>query len=484
MKINIDKLEFNLPKKPFGSLPKKMDILTDNIKLIGEKAGTSNEKFSKAESALISAIQNNQDLADALDEPIKVRALAIFLQMGSSETIHLTESVFNKIDLLRPTPSALLIHSLYQHYLSIFDLLDNPAVVARWLRKAMDRKGLLKVFHKHLLSDSGPRWLAEQCISNDREFANELVHLNLGNYSSGRFFSVAKRFYYVERLKVIPVNLPDPLLLELQQQVTFESRYDEDFLLGHKALQILIGRAPDSGIHDSWLNVIMAIAGDPRVPKTNPSYQKWWSRISPSLNTKVRGWLSRLDLRLFLEALKNYSAQPKNTEFKRMFPSRKKFLEGLLDKELITGTRLYLSAGAKSYLHKNYDPTHLPNYSNIIDGSRSIIHVELGKAHMIEGSHNCYLWIYPKLDSSAIVFDYEKDRVTYSSLTRGLSYEMKRKRTPHKENIMHNPTRFAWQHKAIKTLSSIGINISPEDVLSQKDYSLYKRSYGIEYGHY
>lgn len=484
MKIKLTELEFSLPKNPFGSLPKKMDLLANNMKAIGEKAGTSNEKFNKAGSALISAIQNNQDLADVLDEPIKVRALAVFLQMGSNETIHLTERVFNKIDQLRPIPSALLIHSLYQYYLSFYDLLGNTTPIAEWLRKAMEGKGLLRDFHKHLLSDSGPRWLAEQCISNDREFANELVHLDLSNYSSGRFFSVAKRFYYVERLKTIPANLPDPLLLELQQQVTFESKYDENFLLGHKTLQILIERAPDSGIDDSWLNVIMAIAGDPRVPKTNPNYQKWWSRISPSLNIKVRGWLSRLDLRLFLEALKNYSSQPGNTEFKRMFPSRKRFLEGLLDKELITGTRLYLSAGAKSYLHKNYDPDHLPNYSNIIDGSRSIIHVELGKAHMIEGSHNCYLWIYPKLDSTATVFDYEKDSVTYSSLTAGLSLKMKRKGTPHKENITHNPTHFAWQHKAIKTLSSIGININPEDVLSQKDYSLYKRRYGVGYGYY
>ena len=61
---------------------------------------------------------------------------------------------------------------------------------------------------------------------------------------------------------------------------------------------------------------------------------------------------------------------------------------------------------------------------------------------------------------------------------------MKRKGTPHKENITHNPTHFAWQHKAIKTLSSIGININPEDVLSQKDYSLYKRRYGVGYGYY
>jgi hypothetical protein len=228
----------------------------------------------------------------------------------------------------------------------------------------------------------------------------------------------------------------------------------------------------------------MSIAGDPRVPTTHPNHQKWWSRISESFKNKVKGWLSKMDLRLFLEALENYSLQRGNGEIKRMFPSRKKFLEGLLDKELITNTRLYLAQGAESYLKKNYEPEHLENYnySTIKGDARSIIHVQLGKVHLIEGSHSCYLWIYPKLDPSAIVFNYAKKNVLYDSLTSGMSGKMKRCRTPHKENITHSPVNFSWQRKAIKTLNSIGVKIYPEDVLSQKDYSLYIRKHGMGYG--
>ncbi len=483
IKIKINKLKFELPEKPFGDRPEEMDSLADKISSIGGKVGTNNKKFKRALAEVASAIDKNQDLADVLGEPIKIRALAILLQ-ESNEKICLTENVFNKINQLKPNPSTLLIHSLYQYYLSLFDLLDDRTAVSNWLKEAMKKKGLLKDFHKDLLSDSGPRWLAEQCITNQREFSNEITYLGLANYSSGRFLSVAKGFYYIEKLKVIPVNQPDPFLLELQQKATFESHYDENYLLGHKILEILIDRAPDSGIDDSWRNVIMAIAGDPRVPRTHLNHQKWWSRIDPSLKVKVRGWLSRLDLRLFLEALKNYSSQPGHSELKRMFPSRKFFLDGLLDKELVTNTRLYLSEGAKRYLHSNYDAEHLPNFSTITGDSRSIIHVELGGVHLIEGSHNCYLWIYPKLDSSAIVFDYEQNRVTYSSLTRSLSSKMRMKGTPHKDNITHNPTNFSWQHKAVKTLNDIGVKIAPKDVLSQEDYALYKRLYGIEHEDY
>ena len=482
MKIKINKLIFECSKTPFGAFPKKIDSLKSELKLIGGNAGTSNEKFNRALSAVNSSIENNESLADILDEPIKVRVLAILLQKISYKKIHLTKNVFIKIDQLRPTPSALLLHSLYQHYLSYYDLLEDPVAVATWLLKAMKDKRLLKDYHENIFSESGPKWIAEQCIANDREFLNELVTLGLENYSSGRFLSFAKKFYYIEQLKVIPVNQPAALLSELQKQETYDSRYDENYLLGHKILQILIERAPDLDIDDSWLNVVMSIAGDPRVPTTHPNHQKWWSRVSVPLKNKVQGWLSKLDLRLFLEALKNYSLQQGNSEIKRMFPSRKKFLEGLLDKELITNTRLYLASGAESYLLKNYKPEHLTKYSTIKGDPRSIIHVQLGEVHLIEGSHSCYLWIYPKLDPSAIVFDYAKTNVFYDSLTGGMSLKMKRCHTPHKENITHSPVNFSWQRKAINTLNSIGVKVSPEDILSKKDYSLYIRQHGVEHG--
>lgn len=481
MMIKISKLNFECSKTPFGAFPKKIDSLKSDLKLIGENAGISNEKFNRALSTVNSSIENNKSLADILDEPIKVRVLAVLLQEISYKRIHLTKNVFIKIDQLRPTPSALLFHSLYEHYLFYYDLLEDPVAVATWLLKAMKNKGWLKDYHKNIFSENGPKWIAEQCIANDREFLNELVHLGLKNYSSGRFLSVAKEFYYIEQLKAIPVNQPAPLLSELQKEETYNSSYDKDYFLGHKILQILIERAPDLDIDDSWLDVVRSIAGDPRVPTTHPKHQKWWSRVSVPLKNKAQGWFSKLDLRLFLEALENYSLQPGNGEIKRMFSSRKMFLEGLLDKELITNTRLYLAQGAKSYLLKNYKPEHLKNYSTIKGDARSIIHVQLGKVQLIEGSHSCYLWIYPKLDPSAIVFDYAKTNVSYHSLTGGMSLKMKRCHTPYKEKITHSLVNFFWQRKAINTLNSIGIKVSPEDLFSEEDYRKYLDLYGIEH---
>jgi len=477
MKIGITELNFVLPANPFGLLPQRFENITNSIKTLTRKAGTSNEKYKEAYAAVHLAIRKSQDLTRVLDKPIKVRALAMLLQSEIQDQINLTDTVLRKINQLRPTPSSLLIHSVYQHYLSRYDKLSQPQSVADWLRSTMEMKGMLKDFHKYLLGYNGPKWLAEQCIHSKREFSNQINHLDLQNYAAGRFLTIAKQMYFVEQLRVIPSNQPHPLLEELQNRSAFETRYDANHLLGHKVLQILIDRAPVTGIHESWLNVIMGIAGDPRVPATHPNYQKWWSHIDSGLNRKVRGWLSRLDLRLFLEALKDYSYQQGNDELKRMFPSRKYFLEGLLNKQLITNTRLYLTSGAAFYLRRNYKKEHLPNYS-MVDGSRSIIHVEMSGTHLIEGSHSCYLWIYPKMHDSAIVFDYSKTHVTYRSLTQDLSDTMGAKGTPSYDNITHFPLNFHWQHKAIGSLNSIGIKITARDILPPADYHEYLRLYG------
>ncbi|MEI8647018.1 EH signature domain-containing protein [Paraglaciecola sp. Hal342] len=93
--------------------------------------------------------------------------------------------------------------------------------------------------------------------------------------------------------------------------------------------RILIDRAPKQGVDESWQNAVIAIAGDPRVPKSHPRYMKWWSQLTNAQSKKVQGWLSKLDLKLFLEALEDYSKSSRDDDMIRMFPSRKHFLEGM-----------------------------------------------------------------------------------------------------------------------------------------------------------
>jgi len=476
MKLHISTLRFQLPSNLLQKNIKKLDKLSENLRLITKNAGTENKKYQQSELLIRRAIKNKVHLTKVLDEPIKIRALAILLQSEYSSHIDLDQSVLNQIDKIRLKPSSLLVQSVYQYYLKEYN--NVSSYIANWLIVAMKKKGLYQNFHSGILGLDGPHWLAKQCVDNKKEFLTQLKIFDLENYSSGQFLTVAKKIYFVEQLKTIPINKKHPLLQEIKKQSVYDSLYDKQLLLGHKILEILIKRAPVTGIHNSWLNVIMTIAGDPRVPKTHINYQKWWRTLEDSLIDKVKGWLSHLDLRLFLEALENYSLKLGNSDMKRMYPARKKFLEGLLDKKMIKHTRLYLTSGFISYLCSNYKPEDLPSYSKVTTGSISVIYIQLNKAHMIEGSHSCQLWVYRSLQKSATVLDYSKSGATYSSLTSGLNNYKRNQSSDLIDNIVHYPP-LLWQHKAIKALNKAGESITGKDVVSKEDYKTYKQHYGV-----
>jgi len=480
-KLSVESMKFLIPDDPFGYYIAKIKKLETELSFLAKKAGTENKKFSVALKSLIENVRKNRDLETELDSPIKVRALAVSLTTSCADHISLTQRILNKIDQLRPKPSTLLIQSMYHFYLKRYDQLSDPRAVAGWLLKSLPKRNLKKPFHDVLLSPKGPKWIAKESIRTKREFQNIVSYLGLDRYTSGRFLTVAKNIYYIEQLKSIPLNQPHNLLLEVQKTSVYESTYDESYLVGHKVLEILISRAENTKIDDSWLNVILSIAGDPRVPRDHPLFQKWWSLLSSRFYNIVLGWLSKLDLRLFLEALENFSNLPGKEELHRMFPSRKKFLEGLDEKRLISHTRLYLSKSAERYLKRNYKPEHLPAYSIVNDGTRSLIHVQFvnNQAHMVEGSHSCFLWLYRNLHSSAVVYDYGANSVFYNELTSGLNYKMMEKNCAAVAQIKHTPVNFRWQKNAIEALRDLGIKISAQDVLSLEDYRSFKRKFGV-----
>ena len=488
MRLAIRKLKFSIPDMPFGKNSQVMEGLVSELKKVTRKAGTENSKFKKAFTEVYSSAKSGGDVQSHIDSKIHVRAFAIALQSDVSNRIKITDKLIDKINQLCPKPGALLIDSMYQHFLNEFESLSNPTSLIEWLVWARRSRNISERYDEDLISINGPNWLATRAIEHNIDFDQQLLELELHHFKSGQFMTASKRIYYVEQLRSIPVNSDHELLVELQKRSVFESRYDEDQLLGHQVLEILIRRAPDTDISDAWLNTIIAIAGDPRVPNSHHNYIKWWSHLGPKYVAKVRGWLSKLDLKLFLEALQNYSDSSDDDELKRMYPSRKRFLEGLFDAGYITHTRLYLSWSAANYLKRNYKSEHLPSFSSV-DGNKSIIHVQLGDRHIIEGSHSCYLWVYRSLDESATVFDYNKTSESYSGLTSNLGRMMRNKGFPPIDNIQHREFKdkggrqiktWYWQRKAVKALNSIGVGIKMQDVLTDTDYSSYIRSYGVE----
>lgn len=481
MRIKLKKLHFILPEAPFGQNKDKLTVLASGLKKLEKKAGTSNDKFKVSWAKVYLAIDSGKPLERSIENKTDIRALALALSSKQREKVRINNIVLSKISTISLSkPNNLIIESIFQYFLNEYSQIKSLEDVSGWLVSSRKLRKLEQWYDEYLISSFGPKWLAEYAIKNNKDFDQLLCELGLGQYQSGQFMESALRIYYVEQLKSIPINKPHELLVEVQKPAVYRSKFDETELLGHQVLKILIEKAPSHDIHHSWLDVILAIAGDPRIPKSHQRYTTWWSHIPPRLISKVRGWLSGLDLKLFLEALEDFSNASSDPEMKRMYPSRKHFLEGLYVNKLIQNTRLYMSRQMAYFLKRNYKPEHLPDFSIVADGDKSIIYVNLGNAHLIEGSHSCYLWIYKFLDPSATVFDYAKTQETYRGLTSGLDWKMGEKGYGSSANITHNPSNFSWQRKAIETLKELRVAVTMKDVLTNEDYRTYVRDHGVD----
>jgi hypothetical protein len=448
---------------------------------ITKKAGTSNPKFDMAWNKLFVLLNTNLFEQYNIDNRFDVRALAIALNANANlrNKINITKPLLDRVASVVPNGSSLFNDALYQYFLTDFDGIEDLDFVGQWLKNEREKKNQAHIYDKFILTSNGPKTLAKDAIDNKLSFAHQTRRAEIDGYASGQFLKRALSIYYVEQLKVIPVNQPDALLDEVGVPEVFNAKYDDNELIGHKVLNILLKRAPKQDIHESWQNTIIAIAGDPRIPNSHPNFLKWWSHIPEDQIKKVRGWLSKLDLKLFLDALEAFSESSFDTEMKRMFPSRKKFLEGMHDVGAILHTKLYLSRQADQYIQKNYKPEHIPEYSIVEDGERSIIYAELTNGHMVEGSHNCQIWFYRNLHESAQVLQYGKQRVSYRSLTMGLDEKMDRYGCAAYDNFTHSPSNYSWQHRSVNTLREIGVKIRAADVLVASDYKVYKRLHGV-----
>ncbi|MGI2116628.1 EH signature domain-containing protein [Shewanella oncorhynchi] len=474
-------MEFVLNDLRYLKNIKVMEQLTLEQSSIAKRAGTDNPKFEAAWVRLLNLLSRNKFELFKIENRFDVRALSIALteQLGFRKAIRIERHLLSDVSAMIPKGSNLFIESLFQFFLSDFDSIKDPDVIGDWLCRERKRKGLNLLQEEKVLCADGPTFLAKQAINRGATFEQQINHWKLDGYASGDFLKRAQSVYFVEQLQNIPVNKPHQLLEEISKPFVASSRYDANDLIGHVALRILIDRAPTQQVHESWQNAVIAIAGDPRIPKSHPRFIQWWSQLSPQQSKKVQGWLSKLDLKLFLEALEDYSKSSRDADMMRMFPSRKHFLEGLHQAGTIVHTKLYLSKKADWYIRKNYKPEHVPDYSIVEDGDRSIIYAELTNGHMIEGSHNCQIWFYRNLHESAQVLQFGKQRVGYRTLTAGLNEKMYKYGCEAHDNFTHTPANFSWQRRSIKALNELSVKIRAAEVLSEDDYRIYKRLYGV-----
>ncbi len=397
------------------------------------------------------------------------------------------EELLSRFLLGKSRLSLLALMSLLELYFRDFDKLtfqrdELEEFLKEELSKITNKDSELSRLAKYrykILSINGPKWMVQEAKRKGIDLANIYQKIGLQAFGQGRYIQLAQTHYYLETLKTIdPTDIDNPVLSEVARQDVYSAPYSDTRRIGHEALSILIDRVSGNSVPEHWRSLVLAIAGDPRVASSSDKYQIWWSLLKEDQVKKVRGWLSKFDLKLFLEALKESAKDAYESDIERMFTDRKNFMEGLDSQDLIIESRLFLSRTAETYIKSKYKRSELPTYALSGSSQTSVIYLNVNGVHMVEGSHSFTLKLMDKLPSKSNILNYSKGKFSDADFRTGISFDYLREYGDKGiAEIRHD--QLIWQNKAINFLNKNRINVYVEDVLSPELYVRYKRRFGV-----
>ncbi|WOX05952.1 EH signature domain-containing protein [Microbulbifer pacificus] len=489
-------LAFDLPEwtendfAPLRKAEKKM-------KEIGSGSGESSPRFRRACELLrkLASVREIDAIHRAISDTLHVRAYTFLLYSDEqfARCVGVGAGCLSRMRAVREPMTKLSLLQLVRAYFNHFDSISNEEELSAWsdfiqeqLAPQARRGGQtdLAVYAEHrgeLFSPFAPYRLVKAARKQQIDFDGLIRRYHLGTFSGGVFLSRCQNIYYLETIRNIPVGENDPVLQEVVKPSVCNSNYIPGKLLGLEVLEILIDRSPQGEVSQAWQNAILSIAGDPRVPRSNPSYQKWWSLLGDERVSKVRGWLSRFDLKLFLDVLEQSARDGKIDDMERMFKPRKAFMEGLLESGVVSESRLFLGDYAEHYLKRQYKREELPAYTRVHSRQTSMIYLNLaGSVHMIEGSHSFRLKLLDKLPSNQKVRNYDIRTIDDSYLRSQLMFDYHREYGASEEVLeLTHDVHFNWQRKAIAYLKYKGVKAEPAKLIHPDQYRAFKQKVGV-----
>lgn len=347
-------------------------------------------------------------------------------------------------------------------------------------RQQSIRKDIISVLGEHpwLLELDAPLRLVQLARSEGRDFNDAISAYGLDGFDGGRYGDICRAHYYLETLRSLYPGEHDPVLDELLKPSVAMAPYQGEKRIGHAALEIMIDRVADEP-GDVWQNFIISLAGDPRIANSAPAYREWWQPLGAERIAKVRGWLSREDLRLFLQAVEQYGIESDNDDLQRMFPARKLFLEGLFKLKLIRNTRLLLGHRAEQSVRRILGKEVRTSFAKM-DGvmtDKAVIYLDCGDFHLVEGSHSFKIWVY-LAPPSDLLTSYQRSSFSHSDLTTKVPGDYRRTYPSLPcDAFVHTP--HTWQYRVFSFLADNGIGLDMEQLLSPADYKNQLQRFGI-----
>ena len=497
MKLSLPELRIELPEwKPQDF--RSIKLSTKEIAKVGSGAGKGSDRFVIARNRLneASKVGDTSYLLTQIYDAIDARAFADLLCNDNefAENVAITRELLDQLSALRSPMSRLALTQLIRAFFIHYDLVAEKGDLNDWchflklqLNIYSGKSGAseLRTYARHadlLFQVDASRYVVQQAVDEEIDFDTLIQRFGLTGYSDGRYLTLCRYQYYLQTLNDIPVGENHPVLSEVCNEDVVNSPYSDGKLLGHAILETLIDRADPQSISKSWQSTILNIAGDPRVPRTHRNYQQWWELLGPNRIAKMRGWLSRLDLKVFLKILEQSAKDGSNTDMERMFVSRKAFMGGLLKQGHVTESRLFLSDEAVRYVNRHYKPDELPSFARVSSSKTSMIYLNIsGKVHMIEGSHSFKLKLMDQLPVTSNVTDYGVSRFRDSDFRNSIVYKYNREFSGRDGMLeLTHDVHLNWQHRAIEYLRGKRLQIKVGNMIDKSRLREYKRKYGSD----
>ncbi|OOF44418.1 EH signature domain-containing protein [Rodentibacter trehalosifermentans] len=488
--IRLPSINFTLPERNID-LSKEVK----KLKRLAMNAGRGSDFFRENYLKIFRQLERGEFFPLSLEIPKQIYiyltiALQKELKESMAEQINFEPPLLEQFAKVRSPMSHLSLMMLIQLYFERFDGLtkssENFDYLCQFLRHQVKLLNKFRQRKENELARSDLARYAEQAEwlfnrqaplnivkfahQKQQDFTYTLQDLGIAAFRNGRLLHISQNIYYIETLKTIPLGKPHKILSEVTKKDIIQVQYNKSYWIGHKVIEILIDRTINEGgdLSEYWQSVILDIAGDPRIASTK--MDTWWRPLGEKRIQQMRSWLSRYDLKLFLELLEQSAKDLGNEDMERMFAGRKRFLEALFDNDFIQHSRLFFTKDALDYLRRHYSNGNRFSAYATVKGESSVIYLQLKNGwHLIEGTHNFKLRYFDEIPSRSKITHYNYRNFERNELASDLEnyylseFHQEMDSTPH--DAYGN-----WKVKLLKWLEKTDVNLPVDSVLNKDEY--------------
>jgi hypothetical protein len=469
--LQLPELSFKIPEHSGLSDIHMFKSLADDFKKLGEGNTPKARWFHKRRQEIMDDLANGVKMKHVI---VNSRDIRVLIHLWSTDhsffsTYPISKSYLKQISRIKQNLTPSQIYSLIRLYFYQFDQIKDLKYFCKFIKEHLNH-----ICSKRRLSKDITAYCEKKDILFEyglNSFWNQFNHqeLNLKQYferchipwDHKSFFAIAsKKHLYINPVHQLKPGDLDPVFDILITQDIIHMPFNDEFSIGQSVAMLMMDKASKNTMPDNWRHLIIQMLGDPRIPKSSDQYQKGWAGIPVIYEQQMRKWLSQMDLVVFLEILEEVGKQTGNDMIRRMFPSRKIFLEGIHQTGMIVNTRLFLSSDAIEYMNNRYDAKEQPLFAQINHKNKSLIHIQIGKVHLIEGTHNYSARLLDRLPKEHPITDGQKKKYMLTELTTGIdqAYMSEFKDNTHLYIVPHD-IHNAWQRKLIDVFKTFDIHV-------------------------